>query len=146
MAATDAKPVFIEDRRSGLVMEYQVDGSYQLVINRKAYGNDYQQFYITDSGVVGYVYVESVAQPNTVVTAADEKQKPLYMSTKDTHRLNLNELWILRAPNTEWSNKYFVLMSAATGLVMDAKGKDPGTHIQTYDRNNGHNQQWTFQS
>ena len=146
MATTDAKPVYIQDKNSGLVMEYQLDAPFQVVINSKQDGNLYQQFYITGSGVVGYVYVESVAQPNTVVSAADEKQKPLYLSTKDTSHLNLNELWILREPNSG-TERRFVLMSAATGLVMDVPGKnkDPGTYIQIDVRNNGANQQWAFQ-
>ncbi len=146
MAATDAKPVYIQDRNSGLVMEYQLDSPFQVVINRKQDGNLYQQFYITGSGVVGYVYVESVAKPNTVVSASDETQKPLFMSTKDTSHLNLNELWILREPNSG-TERRFVLMSAATGLVMDVQGanKEPGSHVQTHDRNNGRNQQWAFQ-
>ena len=44
-------------------MEYQPDAPYQVVINPKQQENPYQQFYITGSRVVGYVYVESVAQP-----------------------------------------------------------------------------------
>ena len=45
MATTNAKPVYIQDRNSGLVMEYQPDAPYQAVINPKQQGNPYQQFY-----------------------------------------------------------------------------------------------------
>ena len=144
MATTDAKPVYIQDKNSGLVMEYQLDTPYQVVIQNKQSGNLYQQFYITGSGVAGYVYVESVAQPNTVVSAGNVGEKPLYMSPKDAS-LNLNELWILREPNSG-TERHFVLMSAATGLVMDVVGfsHKAGTNIQTYDRKNTDNQQWAF--
>ena len=139
--ATKPMPVYLQDRNSGLVMEYQPDGPYQLVINNKQQGNLYQQFYITCSGVAGYVYVESVGKANTVVSGSQDNN-PLYMSAMDTSRLNLNELWIL----DNGTNQYFVLMGAATGFVMDVVGKGtaPGTEIQTHDRNNGSNQQWAF--
>ena len=146
--ATKPIPVYIQDNNSGLVMECQFDkGPYQVVIRNRQQGNLYQQFYITCSGVTGYVYVESVAKPNTVVTAGNVAEKPLYMSPKDTSPLNLNELWILREPNSG-NDQCFVLMSAATGLVMDVVGfsHTPGTNIQTYDRNNTDNQQWAFLS
>ena len=143
--ATTCKPmpVYLQDRNSGLVMEYRTDGPYQLVINNKQQGNLYQQFYITCSGVAGYVYVESVGKANTVVSG-NQDNNPLYMSAMDS-RLNLNELWILRDPDNG-TNQRFVLMSAATGFVMDVVGKNkaPGTEIQTHDRNNGSNQQWAF--
>ena len=144
--ATKPMPVYIQDRNSGLVMEYQPDGPYQVVINKKQQGNPYQQFYITCSGVAGFVYVESVAKANTVVSATDQ-HNPLYMSAMDTSQLNLNELWILRDPDNG-TNQRFVLMSAATGFVMAVSGadKDPGTYIKTYDRTNAKNEQWAFQS
>ena len=126
-------------------MEYRPDGGpYQVVIDDKQQGNLYQQFYITCSGVAGYIYVESVAKPNTVVSAGNVGENPLYMSPKDTS-LNLNELWILREPNSG-TERHFVLMSAATGLVMDvvAFGIKSGTNVQTYGRNNTDNQQWAF--
>ena len=110
-------PVYIQDKNSRLVMECQFDNPYQVVIDNKQQGNLYQQFYITCSGVAGYVYVESVAKPNTVVTAGNVGEKPLFMSPRDTS-LHINELWILREPNSG-TDRHFVLMSAATGLVMD---------------------------
>ena len=142
-----AKPVYIQDRNSGLVLEYQVDAPYDVVINKKQDGNAFQQWYITSSGVEGYVYVESAGQQNSVVSASVEKQKPLYVSTKVTSTLELSQLWILREPS-DGTNQRFILMSAASGYVMNVKGasKDPGTYIQTYDRTNDNNEQFTFHS
>ena len=134
--------VYIQDKNSGLVFEYQPDTTYEVVIEKKT-SSKCQQWGLADSGVAGYVYVQSMYD-NKVITAGDAKQDPLIVSPKKTD-LDLTQLWILREPNNG-TNPHFVLMSAKTGLVMDVKGanKAAGTQVQIYTRSNNDNQQFAF--
>ena len=134
--------VYIQDRNSGLVLEYQPDTTYEVVIEKKK-SSKCQLWFLADSGVAGYVYIQSMYD-NNVITAGDAKQDPLIVSPKRKD-LDRNQLWILREPSSG-TNPHFVLMSAKTGLVMDVKGanKAAGTRVQIYTRSNNDNQQFAF--
>ncbi len=140
-------PIYIQSRHSGLVMEFQSESSYGLVINTKQVGNVSQQWVLTSSGVMGYFYIQSMGQNDSVVTASSNKGDPAFLSSRVTSHLDKKQLWTLREPDS-LTNPHFVLMSVATGMVLDVKGrhKDAGTRILIYERHNRENQQWSFQS
>ena len=138
--------MYIQDRNSQLVFEYinTANPQYEVVIEKPTSGKPTQQWLVTDSGVAGYVYIQSVYDGN-VISVGDDKHDTLTVYPKK-EGVNLNQLWILRPPDMDQNNQNFVLMSAKTGYVMDVKSgnKTPGTPIQLYDRNNKYHQQFRF--
>ena len=135
--------VYIKDRNSGKFFQYKPETTYEVVIENKQSGLATQQWLLTESGVPGYIYVESKYDGN-VITAGDNAKDPLIVSPKKSG-LPTDQLWILRAPGSG-TNPNFVMMSAKTGLVMDIKGgsKDAGTPVIVYSRTNNANQQFSF--
>lgn len=142
--ATAPRKVYIQDRNSGKVLQYKPDSAYQVEIESEVGGLSAQLWTLTDSGVAGYIYITSI-QDNNVMSAGSSSGDPLYCTPKKDN-FDLSQLWILRPPNTSDDNRYFVIMNAATGLVMDVKGKDKSadTFVQVHSRNNGSNQQFFF--
>ena len=134
--------VFIQDRNSGLVLEYKPDATYEVVIAQQSTLSS-QRWILADSGVTGYMYIQSVVD-NNVITAGDAKQDPLIVAPK-RDGLDLNQLWIQHEPGSG-TNAHFVLMSAKTGNVMDVKGADktPGTQVQIFSHSNSSNQQFAI--
>ena len=49
--------VYIKDRNSGKVLQYKPNDEYQVVIEPYSSSNTYQQWYVLDSGVIGYFYI-----------------------------------------------------------------------------------------
>ena len=145
LAGPGAVPVYIKDKNSGLVLEYRDDSTYEVVIEQKKDGDRKQQWILTNSGVIGYVYILNKKDKRKVITASDKAQTPLYLTSKSSS-LDKSQLWILRAPDNG-TNPYFVLMSANTGLVMDVVDgiTDPGTHVQVYKNHSGPMQQFSFE-
>jgi hypothetical protein len=136
--------VFIQDKNSQLVLEYKPDAVYEVVIEEQSTTSASNQHWIfADSGVAGYVYIQSVLD-NKVIIAGDAQGDPLTVAPKKDG-LDLNQLWIQREPNNG-TNPHFVLMSAKTGYVMDVRGgsKTAGTRVQIYSRNNNSNQQFAI--
>ena len=133
-----AQNVFIQDRNSGLVLEYRPNVTYEVVIEHQSTAST-QKWIFANSGVTGYVYIQSVVD-NNVIAAGDAIQDPLIVVPK-RDGLDLSQVWIQREPDSG-TNAHFVLMSAKTGYVMDVKGanKTPGTRVQIYSRNNNSNQ------
>ena len=146
MTTTSLQAVYIQDRNSGLVLEYQPDVTYEVVTEKqKSPSIDTQQWFVTDSGVAGYVYIQS-KHDNNVITAGDDSNDHLIVSPKKDG-LDLTQVWILRDPNESGSsNPHFVLVSAKTGYAMNVKGasKDPGAIVQIYKRTNNDNEQFAF--
>ena len=140
---TTPQAVYIKDRNSGMVLEYKPDTAYEVVIEPQSSGKKSQQWFVTDSGVAGYIYIQSMLD-NKVISAGEKAQDPLYLATKNKG-VDTSQLWILRAPN-DGTNAYSVIMSVKTGYVMDVPGasKSEGTRVNASSRNNGHNQQFSF--
>ena len=81
--------VYIQDKNSGLVLEYQPDTVYEVVIEKKK-SSKCQLWFLADSGIAGYMYIQSM-HDNNVITAGDAKQDPLIVSPKRKD-LDLNQL------------------------------------------------------
>ena len=65
MTTTPLQAVYMQDRNSGLVLEYQPDTTYEVVTEKqKSLPIDTQQWFVTDSGVAGYVYIQSKQDNN----------------------------------------------------------------------------------
>ena len=142
MGLSPVQEVYIQDKNSGLVLEYRPEGTYQVTIQRKS-STRYQKWILTNAGVEGYVFIQS-AQNEHYVTAGNNEENPIFLAPKNGD-LDLNQVWILREPDSG-TNRNFVLMSAKTGYVMDVFKKDtnPGTHIIIFRRSNGDWQQFSF--
>ena len=145
MTTTSLQPVRIQDRNSGLFFQYIPNAANEAVeLERKA-STDTQEWFVTDSGVAGYVYIQS-KHDNNVITAGDDSRDPLTVDPKKDS-LDLNQVWILRDPNDDGSsNHYFIIQSAKTGYVMNVRGanKNPDAVVQIYKRTNSNNEQFAF--
>ena len=137
-----SQEVYIQDRNSGLSLQYNPQATYEVTIERRTTSSR-QKWLLTDAGVAGYVYIQS-AYNNRYVTAGTNREDPLYLSDKKGD-LDLTQVWILREPDSG-TNRNFILMSARTGMVMDVfkKNQNPGTRIIIYNRSNGNWQQFSF--
>ena len=144
MTSTSLQAVRIQDRNSGLFLEYKPYATYEVVLEPMS-PTDTQEWFVTGSGVAGYVYIQS-KHDNKVITAGDDSKDHLIVSPKKDS-LDLNQVWILRDPNDDGSsNHYFIIQSAKTGYVMNVRGasKDPDTVVQIYNRTNAKNEQFAF--
>ena len=136
--------VFIQDKNSGKVLQYFPNADYEVQIESQSdSASTNQKWLVTESGVAGYVYIESKVDGN-VISVGDEKHDHLIVYPKKPGA-NLNQLWIFREP-TDGTNRRFVIASAKTGYVMDVTdaSTSSGTGIQVYDRTNKDNQQFSF--
>ena len=142
MSQTPPPEVYIQDKNSGLVLEYNPNGMYEVTIEERSEARA-QKWRLTDTGVAGYIFIQS-ALNNYCVTAGSFIEDPLYLAPK-RGALDLNQVWILREPDSG-TNPNFVIMSAKTGYVMDVYGKSdtPGTQIIIYSRSNRDWQQYSF--
>ena len=91
MTTTSLKAVYIQNRNSGLVLEYQPDATYEVVMEKtKSPSTDTQQWFVIDSGVAGYVYIQS-KYDKKVITAGDNKKDHLVVSPMK-YSLDLNQV------------------------------------------------------
>ena len=103
MTTPQAEPVYIRDRNPQLVLEYKPDIPNQVTIeNRESVPT--QQWLVLDSGVAGYVHIQSIHN-NNVITAGDALQDSLVVAPK-RDGLDLNQLWILHEPDDK-TNVHF---------------------------------------
>ena len=75
---TTPQEVYIQDRNSGKVLQYMPDATYEVVIESQS-GATSQKWLLTDSGVAGYIYIESKVDGNVITTGGDAKD-PLVVS------------------------------------------------------------------
>ena len=125
-------------------MQYKPNTTYEVELEQKS-SSDTQEWFVTDSGVAGYVYIQS-KHDNKVITAGDDSGDHLILNPKKSS-LDLNQVWILRDPNDDGSsNHYFIIQSAKTGYVMNVRGasKNPDAVVQIYKRTNDNNEQFAF--
>ena len=138
--------VYIKDSNSGLVLQYspQGTGPYEVTIENPQTGNFAQHWFLLDTGVPGYIYIQNTTDPARVLAAGDEAGQPLRVSMLPS-TLAPSHSWILREPDNG-PNPNFVIMSVSTGMVIDVAGasKDPGTRVQINPRSNGEGQQFSF--
>lgn len=136
-----AQAVYIKDRNSGLVFQYKPDTNAEVVIEKQVTGNASQLWLVIDSGVAGYIYIQSKLDGNVIT--GGQFGDPLIV-TPQSSGLDKSQLWILQGMSG--TNPNFVIMNANSGYVIDVKGlgKDPGTRVQSYERNNQSNQQFSF--
>ena len=89
------------------------------------------------------MYIQSIHDDHVISAGDKEKDSLIVVSRKLSP--DLNQLWILRAPDDD-TNAHFVLMSAKTGFVMDVKAAStsPGTYLQISTRHNKNNHQFYF--
>ena len=127
--------MYIQDRNSGLVLQYKPNSAYEVVIENYNSANIYQQWYVIqcDSFPEYYYIANSTAtDPFTkVIAASDNSATPLFLEPMYSG-LPLNQLWMFRPPiNSNPSNPYYNVMNAKTGLAWNVKGAstDPGTYV-----------------
>ena len=97
MGLSPVQEVYIQDRNSGLVLEYTPQGTYQVTIQRKSTSH-YQKWILTNAGVEEYVFIQS-AQYDQYVTAGNSQEDPLILAPKSCD-LDLNQVWILCEPES----------------------------------------------
>ena len=82
-SATSENPpqeVYIQDRNSGLFLQYNPQATYEVTIESKS-TSARQKWLLTDAGVAGYVFIQNM-ENNRYVTAGTNREDPLYLSDK----------------------------------------------------------------
>ena len=115
-AKTSDIPVFLTGKGSGMVMECEPRSTNPVVINPYDGNNDNQKWLLTHSGVVGYNYIQNVAQGEVLTCSSAEGDK-VYLTPKKPS-LDNSQLWILRDPDSTGNNPCFVITNVITGYAL----------------------------
>ena len=131
-----SKFMYIQDRNSGLVLQYKPHSQYEVVIEHYDPANTYQQWYAIESGFPEYFYITNSTdeQSMRVVAGGHTLEDPLFLAPMSSD-LDFSQLWIFRQPDAISNNPRFVIMSAYTGLVWNvhAANKFPGNYVQVWN-------------
>ena len=138
--------VHIQDKNSGLVVQYTPNSAYKVQIQNYNSANVYQQWYVIQSNFSQYYYIAtSTDQYMKVIASNGSSKTPLFLQSMNSG-LDRYQLWIFLQPGNAvtTANPCFMLMNAMTGLAWNVRDydKSPGTVVQVYPPNPGLNEQF----
>ncbi len=148
-AATDPQVVYIQDRSSGLVLQYNPNNVYQVTLEPYNPAFVFQRWYVLESGFPQYFFIANSTGVGDdfmrVIAAGSNADSPLYLERPMALGLNLGQLWIFREADSNTDNPRFVVMNARSGLVWNARNDQaPGGYVQVSSRTNLPNEQFYF--